>query len=189
MLDDKPTELRYKDILPLRWEPLDETPRDALRHNLNVGNEHLLNLLSTLEGGAGELSSEEELAESKPLLAIDLKLRILLEMVGELLARDHPLPDATEVDLGTETVLWLESRATPQEGREVLLELYFHPALPKPFRLLARITAVHGESDGHRVSARLSGLSDALVSGLEKLIFRHHRRQIAIRRQTHHDPF
>jgi hypothetical protein len=69
--------------------------------------------------------------------------------------------------------------AAPPSGSTGLLSLYINAALPQPLKIPGTI-AGERRQEGERVAQlRFSGLSDAVVQMLDKLIFRHHRRLIA----------
>jgi hypothetical protein len=76
---------------------------------------------------------------------------------------------------------WFGEQA-PASGATGVMSAYINPALPQPFK--APCTVVGERTvDGQRVAQlRFSGLSDTVVDLLEKLIFRHHRRLVAVSR-------
>jgi hypothetical protein len=59
------------------------------------------------------------------------------------------------------------------------LAVYVNAALPQPVRIPCVVAGERMQDDLRAVQMRFSGLSDAVVEQLDKLIFRHHRRLVA----------
>jgi hypothetical protein len=67
----------------------------------------------------------------------------------------------------------------PAVGSTGLLAVYINPALPQPVKIPCVVAGERLQDDSHAAQMRFSGLSDAVVEMLDKLIFRHHRRLVA----------
>jgi hypothetical protein len=112
-------------------------------------------------------------------------MNILLRLTAELTVRSSGLPAPQRVRLTSRALEWFGEQ-TPPVGATGLLAVYINSSLPQPVKIPC---AVAGErlQDGLRVAQmRFSGLSDAVVEQLEKLIFRHHRRLVAGARLATH---
>ena len=177
--------LVFEESLPVAWTagPLAEGLSLA---RLNADNHQLLGAESTLD----EVRVSEALKDESPALLHELqrleyKLNILLRLTAELSARNSPLPAAQSVRLASRGLEW-RGEGGPMAGSTGLLQVYINPALPQALKIPA--TAVgDGVQDGVRVvQLRFSGLSDAVVELLDKLIFRHHRRLVAGARLAPH---
>lgn len=174
------SELYYQDRLPLRWRPSPaSTPDDLAR--LRAGNERLLRLLPALEASGEPGDDDGPLPRHVQLL--DLRLQLLTELLGELLAREADLPAPRPIRLGCDRLAWQEA-APPAPGAELRVELFLNPALPRPLELPVRVKTVdEADPDGPAwVEAEAMDLGDAVRDGLVKLVFRHHRRQLARQR-------
>jgi hypothetical protein len=67
----------------------------------------------------------------------------------------------------------------PAVGSTGLLSVYINSALPQPVKIPCVVAGERLQDGLHAVQMRFSGMSDAVVEQLEKLIFRHHRRLVA----------
>jgi len=165
--------LAYEGALPVEWRPRSEPYTPTELEQLNVANERILRLLTALE----EQHHPELLDEhgtGHELARVELKVNLLLDLVSQLLVRQQTLPPATAIRLNGLGVQWRQPAGTPAPGGTGEVVIYLNPELPSPLRLPAVIHAA-----AEQVEAHFQGLSDALVDVLEKMIFRHHRRQVA----------
>ncbi len=167
----------YEDRLRLSWRELTDDPEPTHLARWNLANEQVLHLVAALEDHHSE-PADEQVPQAHELARLDFKVNLLLELVGELLARQLSLPPEREVKLSAQAIQWAEPKATdrPGPGSRVLVALYVHHRLPKPLMLLGETRAA---APGGWVSAELRGVSEGVRDLLEKLIFRHHRRSIA----------
>jgi len=74
---------------------------------------------------------------------------------------------------------WLAREGRPAPGVRGLLALYVNPAFPQPLTLPGRVVAHRAGADGLWAQFEFEGLSPPVSELIEKLVFRHHRRQIA----------
>ena len=179
------TGLIYEDQLPLRWQAL-ATPPEAV-HWLPVheSNEDVLRSLSMLEAHPHEIA-EEHPEVAHELRRLDFKLNLLLDMVGLLVERDLALPQRVPLRLAAQGLEWTTQKP-PAVGSLVQLELYFSTKLPRPLVLLGRVQGHVAVADGgHKVVAVFESLSELEGDWLEKIIFVHHRRQVAHARRLPH---
>jgi hypothetical protein len=170
--------LVYEEALPVVWTagPLAEGLALA---RLNSDNHQLLGAESSLD----EVRVHEALKDESPALVHELqrleyKVNILLRLTAELALRNSGLPAAQRIRLTPHALEWF-GEDTPAVGSTGLLAVYINPALPQPVKIPA-VAAGERLQDHVRVAQmRFSGLSEAVVEQLEKLIFRHHRRLVA----------
>ena len=179
------TGLVYEDQLPLHWQAV-AAPLDAAHWApLHEANEDVLRSLSMLE------EHPQEIVEELPAVAhefrrLDFKLNLLLDMVGLLVARDLALPARVPLRLTAQGLEWSTAQPPPVHSL-VQLQLYLSSKLPRPLVLLGRIQSHTPAADGSsRVVAVFEDLSELEADWLEKIIFVHHRRQVAHARRTPH---
>ncbi len=167
--------LSYEDILPLQWRPMTGTPAGEELLRLNRDNEAVLKVAMVL----GEVRPDpgEDPSAATELAHLDFKLNVLLDLVGRLLVREEILPAAVPLRLSARGLEWSADPA-PSPGEAILVGLYLHPSYPRPVELPARVLETGPGADG-RVRVRFEHLSEAVEEGLERLIFRNHRRLIA----------
>jgi hypothetical protein len=170
--------LIFEEVLPVAWTPgpLAEGLQLA---RLNADNHQLLGAESSLD----EVRVHEALKDESPALLHELqrleyKVNILLRLTAELTMRNSGLPPPERVRLASRAIEWFGERI-PAVGETGLLALYINPALPQALKISC-VAAGERIVDGSRAAQlRFTGLSDAVVDLLEKLIFRHHRRLVA----------
>ena len=169
--------LVYEANLALTWRPYAED-RDPDLEALNLGNEQTLRLLAAVEEFYPEAG--EDHSPNHELARLETKLNLVLELLSELLASQHPQPPGRQVRLNAHAVSWqLLGEAAPDPGQRLLVEAYLSPEVPRPLRLLGRVLDDTGEASPALVTAALEPPSEQVIDLLEKFIFRHHRRAIA----------
>lgn len=184
-LEPPTTGLVYEDHLPLHWKEVTEPLAAAGWPPLHENNEDVLRSLSMLEEHPQEIA-EEHPAVAHELRRLDFKLNLLLDMVGLLVARDLALPERIAVRLTAQGLEW-GTEQPPVRGVLVRLELYLSTRLPRPLLLHARIQQLQPAGQGlTRVAAVFEHLSELEADWLEKIIFVHHRRQVAHARRIPH---
>jgi hypothetical protein len=169
--------LVFEALLPLSWT-VGPLPDELQLSRLNAENHQLLAADSSLD----EAYLHEGLKDQAPALVhelqrLDHKLNILLRLTAELALREFGLPPAREVKFSSAGLAWSGDPA-PAPGTTGMLMLYVNPSLHQPLKIPARVVdSSHNES----ISAGLqfTGLSDAVVELIEKMIFRRHRRLVA----------
>ena len=170
--------LIFEEALPLSWTPGALAEGLALAR-LNSDNHQLLGAESSLD----EIRVHEALKDESPALIHELqrleyKVNILLRLTAELALRNSGLPPAHRVRLTSRALEWFGAE-TPAVGSSGMLAVYINSALPQPVKIPC-VVAGERTHDNQRVAQmRFSGLSEAVVEQLDKLIFRHHRRLIA----------
>jgi hypothetical protein len=170
--------LIFEEALPVVWTagPLAEGLALA---RLNADNHQLLGAESSLD----EVRVHEALKDESPALVHELqrleyKVNILLRLTAELALRNSGLPAPQRVRLTSRAMEWF-GEATPAVGSTGLVAVYVNPALPQPVKIPCVVAGERTLENVRGAQVRFSGLSDAVVEQLDKLIFRHHRRLIA----------
>jgi hypothetical protein len=107
---------------------------------------------------------------------IDLKINLLLDLVGKILAANHPRPKAMPVRFNAVGATWRSTETPPKPGTQGAIEIYLHDALAEPVRLVGRVTKTEPSGD---VSVKFLPLGEATADLIEKLAFRRHRRRVA----------
>ena len=175
--------LIYEDSLPVRWTP-GPPPDGLVLARLNHDNHQLLGAESSLE----EVRVQEALKDESPALIAELqrlefKVNILLRLAADLAMRHSGLPAPRPVRLSSAAMEWSGEEAPPI-GSSGIAAVYINPALPQPLRIPATVISARDGAGGRVTQLQFSGLSEAVVQQLDKLIFRHHRRLVAGSRAT-----
>ena len=171
-------ELAFQDVLPFAWRPLPQgVDRDAAAGYMER-NARLLHAREALDqlGPVAVEKPDESSPNAADLLRLELKVNLLLDLVGQVLATSRPRPPAVPVRFNAQGVVWRGAAPLPEAGAQGVAEIYLHDALAEPLRLPGRVSSV--TPDGH-VKVRFVPVGEPVADLLEKLCFRRHRRQIA----------
>jgi hypothetical protein len=95
-----------------------------------------------------------------------------------LALRNSGLPAPQRVRLTSRALEWF-GEEVPGIGTTGQLAVYINSALPQPVRIPCVVAGQRKQEDMRVAQLRFSGLSDAVIEQLDKLIFRHHRRLVA----------
>jgi len=170
--------LIYEEALPVVWTPGPLADGLTLAR-WNSDNHQLLGAESSLD----EVRVHEALKDESPALVNELqrleyKVNILLRLTAELAMRNSGLPDPQPVRLTSRAMEWIGAKTAALDSTGQLA-VYINAALPQAVKIPATVVGERTE-DGRRVAQlKFSGLSEAVVEQLDKLIFRHHRRLVA----------
>jgi hypothetical protein len=181
--DSLGTSVSLEELLPIVCRP-DRDPADVTRHaSYMIENDKTLGVILSLDEHRVELSEDNAEVESE-LTRLEFKLNLVLELVGQVLSHNLNLPPRTSVRLSVNEVEWACARP-PKRGAHVWVELYLSPHFPRPVWLPGLVTNVrHGPKKQKWVRAALDPLSPLAQEHLEKLIFRSHRRHVALSRKS-----
>lgn len=162
----------YVDRLPLALEPRAGDASAAER--LEERNVHVLNTLATLEERRID-AAEDGGAVIQELARLDSKLNVLMDIVGRLLTPDGSLPPREPVRLnalGAE----IPAALLPGHAGPCILRVHFDAcrALPLMLPVLSRHPCAPA-----RQFVVFDEQGQAVKDGLEKLVFRQHRRKVA----------
>lgn len=159
--------------------PLDPARRARLEE-LNTGVLATLGLLG--ERTVGEIAADEVVAAA--LARIDAKVDALLEMFNRHLAASVQMPPRHPVRFNQRGILIEQWQPGPQE-HTVLVRMHFDACVGLPLELPGRAGAAPGGRDGF---VAFDELTDGIREGIEHLVFRQHRRQLAEARRESQPP-
>jgi len=173
-------ELAFQDVLPLAWRALAHSvDRDTAAAYMER-NTRLLQAREALDQLGPVEKPDENSPNAADLMRIELKVNLLLDVVGQILATNRPRPPAVPVRFNAQGVVWRSSGPLPEAGAQGVVEIYLHDCLAEPLRLPGRVGST--TPDG-QVKVRVIPVGETVADLLEKLCFRRHRRQIAGSRQ------
>ena len=168
-------ELAYEDVVPVEWRPLPEPFNPAVVGSYADRNLRALQALAALEEH-GQIEKPDDSPHASDIARLDLKVNLLLDMVGQLLVANRPRPRATAIRFNALGAVWQGSGSLPPLGNQGVLEVYLRDCIADPLRLVGRIASI--APDG-RIKARFIPPGENIADLLEKLAFRKHRRQVA----------
>jgi hypothetical protein len=120
-------------------------------------------------------SAEDDSPLSHEVARLDAKLNVLMEIVNRLLLPQSGLPPRIPLRFNAAGAV-LPWAGLPPVGQSVMLKIHFDSCRALPLELPGMRLA--GPSDGKGFIA-FEGLSEAVRDGIERLVFRQHRRQVA----------
>lgn len=177
--DSPSSGLVFAGRLPLAWHPLASLPDDIELQALERANLTNLRTLFALEIHAGDSADDSvALANANELKRLDFKVGVLLELVGQLYARQQAIPPEHPLTLTTNGLSWRDADLLPI-GCALRLELYCNLNYPRPLVLHTHITDVVPFAGGYEIHTRFHQPSEFLQEALERYIFLQHRRSIA----------
>jgi len=177
--------LALHDFLPLVWEASPLTDPAELEH-YNQETARALQALSLFEEAPKELSTDPNpKGQGQELQHLEAKVDVLLSLVTRLVSQQQGLPKRHNTVLRADSVEWTGPCAEQaRTGDSGVVVIYPNPLLPIPFRLAGRVVSSVERSGTKWRITKFEHLSPLVSVGLEKLVFRRHRRQVAIARGT-----
>ncbi len=175
-------ELAYEDILPLRWRAASGQVSEVFRRSCDEGNLKILQAAAAIEEHVQpEKSKADDHSQyHADIVRMDMKINLLLDMVGQLLAAQQPRPDAMSIRFNKLGAVWQHKGTPPTLQAAGLLEIYLRECVAEPLRLIGQVVSIG--QDG-RVKIKFDPMGQVVSDLIEKLAFRRHRRQVAGARQ------
>lgn len=169
-------ELAFQDVLPLAWRVVPNVhDRDTAASYMDR-NARLLQAREAMDQLGPVEKPDENAPHAADLMRLELKVNLLLDLVGQILASSRPRPAPVPVRFNAQGVVWRSAGPLPEAGAQGIAEIYLHDCLAEPLRLPGRVTSV--TPDG-QVKVRFVPVGESVADLLEKLCFRRHRRQVA----------
>jgi hypothetical protein len=175
--------LSYHDRLPLSWEVLSALPDSSVISRLNERNDSLLQSLMISDDKFIDVDPDLE-PLAMEIQRLDQKMTLLTELLSDLLRGQLALPAETTLRIAAEGVSWVNNDDVLPQGQFLKLDLYLLPDVPRALQFIGRVISAEPSrvEPACRITVSFVGLSDAVDSQLGKLVFRHHRREVAMAR-------
>lgn len=165
--------------LPMRYARSEQALTEAELLNINERNLMLFNAIEVVEVQRFVADSDSDDGVQVELLRLEAKVDLLLGLMNQLLSQQLDIPHACTVSLNAAALNWQAGAIEASVGDYIVVELHVHNAVAMPLKLPLRLTsALRGE---------LYGLSPLTQNGLDKFLFRQHRRAIAVSRQARNE--
>lgn len=173
-------ELAYEDVLPVYWRVLPANVDHAVFASFAERNLRLLQACAALEEHVPTDKKQDEHVPHADIVRLDLKMNLLLDLVGQILTASSPRPRAVPIRFNALGAVWEGEAPLPAPGAQGVLEIYLRECLVQPLRLVGRIG---GTTTDGKVKAKFIHPGESIADLVEKLAFRRHRRQVAGARQ------
>lgn len=168
--------------MPFAWTPAELGDLNELDH-ANHESARALQALAVFEESPREAAADAH--ASSELVHLQVKVDVLLSLMGRLISDQAGLPARHSVVLRGSSVEWSgPDHAKAKPGDSGYAVIYPNPALALPLRLPARVVGSVERSGARWLQTRFEHLSPAVAAGLEKMVFRRHRRQVAFSKGT-----
>jgi Atypical PilZ domain, cyclic di-GMP receptor len=178
-------ELAFQDVLPVLWRPMPSSADRDMAAGFSERNVHVLQAWDAMDEHGAVDKPDENAPYAADIMRLDLKINLLLDLVGQILAANRPRPPSVPVRFNALGGMWRSAGPLPEAGEQGVAEIYLHDSLAQPLRLPGRVTNV--TPDGH-VKVRFAPVGEAVADLIEKLAFRRHRRQVAVSRHPRRGP-
>jgi hypothetical protein len=169
--------LIYAAQVPVSWSRRQEGELSPPADN-NAELLHCINLL----GEQPHTKQDEESELDSAILRVEAKLDMVLGLLSTMLKKELDIPAACGTRLTAMGVEWLCREVPPELDDPVWISLYLDPRLPTALQLPARVVSVDTSGGDCVVLCRFAQVEEGVQQLLEKMIFRHHRRQVALSR-------
>jgi Atypical PilZ domain, cyclic di-GMP receptor len=169
-------ELAYEDLLPVAWRESAMPITDLAKRSFFERNVKMLQACTALEEHGQPEKADERAPQHADIVRLDMKVNLLLDLMGKLMTSTHPRPEAMSVRFNALGAAWQHKGTLPAANGYGVLELYLRDCIVDPLRLSGRIAAVSTEG---KVQVKFDNCGEAVADLIEKLAFRRHRRQVA----------
>ena len=156
-------------------EKIQDVPTSTEMLSIDKENEKLLRTSAVWQDPV-EVEELDHDHVSLELRRQDLKISMLLDLVGELLIRQSELPPLESIQLTATGIEFSNEIYSFSRGDKAKAILFLLPAFPRALQFYGDITS--SERKGFSV-LNLRGTSVAVQDQIEKIIFTQHRRSIA----------
>jgi hypothetical protein len=175
--------LSIEDIVPVAWENADFTRSAALEH-ANEDTSRALQAIAVYE--ETPRSPTEDLVHSRSEGSrLEAKLDLMLSLLSNIVSERVEMPEPRAIILRNGSFEWqLDSMADIGRGDTGITSVWINTHLPLPLRLPCRVDGVIERNGYSWVQSRFEFLAPNVRDALGQVIFRHHRRQVAITRGT-----
>ncbi len=171
--------LAYEDLLPVRWRPLPQAVSELQAQQFAERNLRVLQACDALEEQGRVDKSDEQSPHSADILRLDLKLNLLLDVMGQMLAATQQRGDLMQIRFNAMGAHFAWPQPSPV-GTHGVLEITLREIVVQPLRLPSEV--VSGGAVG-QLRVKFVSLGETVADHVEKLVFRRHRRKIAGARQ------
>jgi hypothetical protein len=175
--------LAIEDILPITWQSADFSRSAGLEH-ANEDTARALQAIAVYEE-TPRSPTEDVHKSSSDGARLEAKVDLLLSLIANIVSDRLGLPEPRPVILRGRSLEWQPAADfAAAKGATGFLSVWANAHIPLPLRLPCRIDGSIQRNGFVWWRARFEFLSPNVRDGLDQVIFRHHRRQVAIARGT-----
>lgn len=165
-------------VFPLDW--VDELNPPQARAEVMADNNTLLRALLMLDEPT--VSHDSEHGRADPIQNLERRVDLLLLMASAALRGLGNLPPERPCALSSRKLRWASEQPL-EVGRRLWARIYLRHRIALPLVLSGLITEQRPDRGQFWHTLELDPLDQQVQNDLDRLIFRHHRRQVARKRQ------
>jgi len=173
-------ELAYQATTPVHWRLLEKPLSFEEQGRLNESNLRMLQSYSAIEEYGQQERQADEAAYAADFARLELKVNLLLDLMGRILNANEPRPPAMHIRFNALGAIVQFTPHAVQLGDEGLLEIYLKECLVDPLRMVGRVANI--AADG-AAKIKFSPPGESVGNLIEKLAFLRHRRHVAESKQ------
>ena len=115
---------------------------------------------------------------------LDQKLNLMTELLADLVRREVVVPEPQPFRLSSAGVAFEYSEAkSVTEGGWVKVSLFLLANVPRPLEFAGRVVASNPDYVANGwLTVSFEQVNEVVESALDRLVFKHHRREVAMRR-------
>ena len=176
--------LSYSDHLSFSIARRTDPPPLAERVRMNDRNLSLLKTHALEDFQRREIDAEFEGIASE-IERIDQKMNLITELLCDLLMSEEQIPTPMPIQLSAAGVQFVPDEPISLRPKDwAIFELFLMDDVPRPLKLTVRVVANSPDAPDNAITLSFADLSDGVQSMLGRLVFRHHRREVALARQN-----
>ncbi|MBL1433718.1 MAG: hypothetical protein COC09_03440 [Gammaproteobacteria bacterium] len=173
--------LVFEESLPLSYKVVEMLPQGNEHVALQISNEETLHAIMMVEDTPKE-NSDDSNVDAQDILRLEYKINVMFELLVGLYQREAELPLSTHIILRSDAIQWHNTDSL-EIGSNVLVDLYMSRKYPKPLVLAGTVTSVSTELPSLLTMTFADAVSERIRDWIDKFIFRHHRRSVALARR------
>lgn len=173
-------QLAIEGELRVEWEPLAAQCGGGEFSRLRDANLTVLNLVAAVEEHRAEAQDEDSTSGAE-LGRLDAKLNLLLELVQLLVVRNREPAPRRWVRLNAHGIAFQAEDLYRSPGAKVHVRIHLDACRAMPLEFPAQVVAL---AEPGRVLLAFEEPGAAIEEAMDRLVFRHHRRKVAIERRA-----
>jgi len=166
------------DEIGLDWREIASMPEDLALQRRDNHNEKVLRALALVEEHD---QTQSDVAERAEFHRLEGKVDLLLELVTALVRERNGGTNTCNARFNSRGLCW-DSPEAVTRGKLLDVDCFLLAQWPLPLKLCARVVDSVERRKGFRICTRIEGLGSASRDWFGKLVFRRHRRMIALQR-------
>lgn len=170
--------------LPLLWHLCEKQSLDQEVEDWQSLNEQTLLNLTLFDDSSSNIQMPID-NDNTGLEILNKKINLLSQLLQYYLQQQVRLPDKKQVCLSANGIEWQQQQALNfVAGDYIKIELILNVIYPRPLEIACCVQDLQQSNAHYKIVCDFYRLGENVAELLEKMLFRHHRREIAKRNST-----